>query len=278
MKNNHEFSTSQFKKKIKLRFSFDKKCRNWRNVIEYFQKSSWQQTFQRFNCFRFQLRIYSQISRKINCYQTRNLFRLSWKTFWQQNQRTKWASRLFSMSSWSQKKTKWVFIRLTISWTRVKCFSIYRNYSWLSKISLFWCMLWWFTFVFETFNTNTRIISLISCKTFQKWSTNCFHCSKSWRFCILNHFFFDLKNNVVQRQFDRKYNVKRRAVQIWLEYLIKNHFDYMKIFIDYNRISLFLENDFILLHVRTLIMNFFAKETSFKQNTEKKKIEYRIDR
>ena len=52
----------------------------------------------------------------------------------------------------------------------------------------------------------------------------------------------DLKNSAVQREYDRRFNVKRQNVQVWLEYLIDNHPDYQHMSIDFNRLSLLPEN------------------------------------
>jgi hypothetical protein len=53
------------------------------------------------------------------------------------------------------------------------------------------------------------------------------------------------RNNNVSMQFREMFRVRRKSVKIWLEYLIRHHFDYVMIQIDIENFKKFLENDFV---------------------------------
>ena len=83
----------------------------------------------------------------------------------------------------------------------------------------------------------------------------------------LKFFSFDLKNNVVQREYDRRFNVKRQNVQMWLEYLINNHSNYQHMSIDFNRLNLLLENVFIMKKIPFVTTNSSKINISSFQNS-----------
>ena len=84
----------------------------------------------------------------------------------------------------------------------------------------------------------------------------------------LKFFSVDLKNSVVQREYDRKFNVKRDYVEIWFRYFIVHHSNYVNMIIDVDKLSQLSKNDFILNDVRSMTLKSLKKKVSFSQDVE----------
>ncbi|KAG7009693.1 ATP-dependent DNA helicase [Physcia stellaris] len=78
----------------------------------------------------------------------------------------------------------------------------------------------------------------------------------------------NLKNSAVQREYDRRFNVRRDHVEKWLRYLIANHPDYANMTIDADRLSQLPENGSILDDVRSVTLESLEEEASSSQDVE----------
>lgn len=70
----------------------------------------------------------------------------------------------------------------------------------------------------------------------------------------------------MQREYDRRFNVRRHEVQVWLEYLVANHPDYKAMTIDYGRLNQLPENDSILNKIQTKSLESPQNASSQSQN------------